>query len=172
MTRARALAAILVLAGLLAAGCAGLGDDGDGIALEKVADREPAPRFSVKALDGGGRVTLDGRSGRPVILNFWASWCEPCTEEMPEIVAFARAHPEVDVVGLAVNDAPSDSRRFAEGVGVQFPLGIDRDADVLAEFGGSGLPVTAIIDARGRIAAMAVGGVTEDDLDGVAADLG
>jgi thiol-disulfide isomerase/thioredoxin len=163
-----ALAAVL----LTVSGCAGLGEEGGTVTLASQADRAPAPAVAVPALDGGKRITLAALRGRPVVLNFWASWCEPCTEEMPTLVEFSREHPGLDVVGLAVNDRPADSRRFARQVGADFTLGVDGDGDVAARFGASGLPVTVIIDSAGRVATTVFGPMSRDDLESVADQLG
>ena len=166
------LLAVLAIA-VLAAGCggaAGLGG-GDTQPIQPARDRQPAPAVSVASLDGGPDLTLASREGRPVILNFWASWCEPCQRETPALVAFSKANPGLDVVGLAVNDRPADSRRFAAQMKIPYDLGADRDADVASEFGVQGLPVTVIIDAEGRIADTFVGEITRAQLDGYAAQL-
>ncbi|WP_217921724.1 TlpA family protein disulfide reductase [Miltoncostaea oceani] len=172
MTR-RALALLAVVAAaLVVAGCGGGGLGGDAIQTVQTApDRDPAPEISVPALDGGGTVTLDDRD-RPVILNFWASWCEPCTREMPALVEFATVHPELDVVGIAVNDRPADSRRFAEEIGIPFELGVDRSGDVAADFNVQGLPVTVVIDAEGRVASVFPGEIDREQLDAFAQQLG
>ena len=168
----RALALLLAAALLVVGGCAGLGGEGDTVALTPEADREPAPAVTAPALDGGEPVRLAALRGRPVVLNFWASWCEPCTDEMPVLVTFAREHPGLAVVGLAVNDRRADSLRFARQVGADFTLGVDRDADVAARFGASGLPVTAIIDREGRVATTVFGPISRETLDGFADQLG
>ena len=169
----RALALLLASALLVVAGCAGLGEDSSTVALRAPADRQPAPPVTVPALDGGKPVTLAAFRGTPVLLNFWASWCEPCTEEMPTLVTFSKEHPGLDVVGLAVNDRPGDSRRFAREVGADFTLGIDRDADVAAEFDATkGLPTTVVIDREGRIATTVYGPVSRTALEGFADQLG
>ena len=167
-----ALLAVLAIA-LVAAGCggaAGLGGD-DTRQVQPEGDRPPAPAVSAPALDGGPDLTLASRGGRPVILNFWASWCEPCQRETPALVAFSKANPGLDVVGLAVNDRLGDSRRFAARLKIPYDLGADRDADVASRFGVQGLPVTVIIDADGRIADTFVGEITRAQLDGYAAQL-
>ena len=158
---------------LLASGCgaAGLGGD-ETRPVEPDADRTPAPAVSVTSLDGGPDLTLASYAGRPVVLNFWASWCEPCQRETPALVAFSKANPGLDVVGIAVNDRPSDSRRFAQSKKIPYDLGIDRDAEVASKFGVQGLPVTVIIDAEGRIADTFVGEIARTQLDGYAAQLG
>ena len=79
----------------------------------------------------------------------------------------------MSVVGLAVNDRPAYSRRFAKKVGADFPLGIDRDADVAAKFDATiGLPMSVIIDQEGRIATTIYGPVSRTALEGYADQLG
>ena len=161
----RLIAAALAAVALLAAGCSEAG-------LDPAPTGEPggpAPAFSVPALSGEGRVALADHRGTPVVLNFWASWCGPCKKEMPDLVAFAEEHPEVAVIGLAVNDDPGDSRRFAERYGVGYELGIDRRADVAGEYGATGLPVTVFVDREGRIVSTQFGSVTRPDLETFAA---
>jgi thiol-disulfide isomerase/thioredoxin len=164
-----AAAAVLVVL----AGCSGggLGENTDQ-QLVPPPDRKAAPKVDVPALDGDGRLTLAAHRGTPVVLNFWASWCEPCQRETPELVAFAKRHPDIAVVGLAVNDVPADARRFARKEGVTYELGVDRDADAAGEFGVSGLPVTAIIDADGRLASTYIGEISEAQLESFAKQLG
>jgi cytochrome c biogenesis protein CcmG, thiol:disulfide interchange protein DsbE len=170
MTRSAALL-LTIVATVLLAGCGG-GGLGGGAAVTVAApgDREPAPALEVAALDGGAPVTLADRD-RPVVLNFWASWCEPCTREMPALVEFHNLRPELDVVGVAVNDRPADSRRFAEEIGIPFALGTDPSGDVAGRFGVQGLPVTLVIDARGRIAATHPGEIDRAQLEAYADQL-
>ncbi|MDX6556129.1 MAG: cytochrome c biosis protein CcmG, thiol:disulfide interchange protein DsbE [Miltoncostaeaceae bacterium] len=176
----RLLAAALAALALAVAGCseAGLdasnaptrtagqavGPDGKPIveAGQKGAD------FSVPSLDDGDPITLADYRGKPLVLNFWASWCGPCKRELPDLVAFATAHPEIAVLGLAVNDDPSDSRKFAEKYRVDYDLGVDDRARVAGEYGATGLPVTIYLDREGRILGSRFGGVTEADLDAFA----
>lgn len=165
------LVAIAIAAVLAGCGAAGLGENTDQ-QLIAPPDRKAAPKIDQPALDGDGRVTLAAHRGRPVILNFWASWCEPCQRETPELVAFAKRHPTIDVVGLAVNDIPSDARRFARRESVTYELGLDRGADAAGKFGVSGLPVTAVIDAEGRLAATFIGEISEAQLESFAKQLG
>jgi cytochrome c biogenesis protein CcmG/thiol:disulfide interchange protein DsbE len=162
--RALVLAAVAAIACLAAACGGGLGD-GAGASTAPPAEREAAPGFRVPSLEGGGEIALADYRGTPVVLNFWASWCGPCREEMPALVEFADANPGLRVVGLAVNDRPEDSRRFARSLGVDFDLGVDRDGDVAASYGATGLPITVVIDARGRVATTWFGPITRDDLD-------
>jgi cytochrome c biogenesis protein CcmG, thiol:disulfide interchange protein DsbE len=169
-----ALAFCLVGACIAVAGCgsAGLGEGQAPPPTVAVKDRRPAPSFSLPALDGDGRVTLAAHRGRPVVVNFWASWCEPCKRETPALVAFSKAHPEVDVVGLATTDRPADSRAFAKRYGVPYPLGVDRSGDVGNRYGIAGLPTTIIVDQQGRVFVSWSGPITQDDLERFAKELG
>jgi len=172
MRRAFALLVAVAVATTLA-GCSGggLGENTDQ-QLVPPPDRKEAPKVDLPALDGDGRVTLASHRGTPVVLNFWASWCEPCQRETPALIAFSKRHPGIDVVGLAVNDTPADARRFATKEGVPYALALDRDADAANDFGVSGLPVTAIIDADGRLASTYIGEISEAQLESFAKQLG
>jgi cytochrome c biogenesis protein CcmG, thiol:disulfide interchange protein DsbE len=168
----RTLAALaLIVAAAALAGCAGLGAEED-VSLVPEQDRTTAPAFRVPALDGSGEVSLADHAGRVVVLNFWASWCAPCRNEMPALVEFADATPGVDVVGLAVTDRPADSRDFAREFGVDYDLGIDRRGDTIARYGASGLPVTVFVDEEGRVAQTAFGELTREQLNAYADLLG
>jgi len=167
-----ALTAIVVIAAV-ATGCQAAGLGGDATRpIAPTTARAPAPPLSAAPLNGGPRVTLASHRGKPVVLNFWASWCEPCQKETPELVAFAKAHPGLDVVGIAVNDLPADSRRFAAKMRIPYELGVDRSGDVARSFGATGLPVTVIIDAEGRVADTFLGQIRRKQLNGYAEQLG
>jgi peroxiredoxin len=159
----RPLIALLAVLALVVAGCS---DDVGGVASTPEDQRADAPSFSLDGLDGG-TVSLADFAGAPVLINFWASWCEPCREEMPALQRFSTATQGVKVLGIAVNDAPSDSRAFARQVGVTFPLAVDRDASLAAKYGVTGLPVTVLVDAQGRVVSTTRGPVSEADLAAV-----
>jgi thiol-disulfide isomerase/thioredoxin len=104
----------------------------------------------------GGELVMAALRGRPLVINFWATWCPPCVKEMPELDRFQRefARDGWQVVGLAI-DGPTPVRQFLEKVPVSFAIG-------LAGFGGTelartlgntrgGLPFTAVFDARGQL---------------------
>lgn len=160
-------AIVLVLAAavaVVAGGCGGSGLGGDLTqTVVEEADRDPAPELSVPSLQGLEPVTLEGRD-KPVILNFWASWCEPCTREMPALIDLHNLRPGVDVVGVAVNDRVSDSLEFAEDLGIPFELGVDRSGETAARFNVTGLPVTVVIDDEGRVASVFPGEISREQL--------
>jgi thiol-disulfide isomerase/thioredoxin len=145
----------IVVAGLLAAWA--FGDSGDS---------DAAPDFTVELLDGGSFTLSEhlADDGRPLILNLWASWCGPCRAEMPDIDAYALAHPELAVLGVAVEDVLAKALEFAEEVQVSYPLGFD-EGDFRELYPSIGLPATYFIDPDGTIAGVINGIVTEDSLD-------
>jgi thiol-disulfide isomerase/thioredoxin len=126
---------------------------------EETSLGRPAPAFVLPRLSGGGTVALAGLRGRPVVLNFWASWCAPCREETPLLVRVHRRYGDrVQFVGVDAEDRPEDARRFAQQYHVDYPLVRMEDDRLVDAYGVPGLPTTVFIDARGRIAARTVGG--------------
>jgi cytochrome c biogenesis protein CcmG, thiol:disulfide interchange protein DsbE len=171
--RALALALVAVLApAITACSGGGLGDQGSVTSVVPASQRREAPTISVPNLAGGPRVTLAALRGHPVVVNFWASWCEPCKKETPQVVAFAKSHPSVDVVGIAVNDRPADSRRFARKEGVRYTLGSDPEADVASAYGVKALPVTVVVDSEGRVAKTIFGATDAKQLAALTSALG
>lgn len=84
---------------------------------------------------------------------------------MPVLQEFAAESPNVAVVGVAVNDSESDSRQFAEQRDIEFPLAVDGDGSVSADYGVTGLPVTVVIDGDGKVATTWFGEITREELD-------
>lgn len=128
---------------------------------------EPGPDFTLVLFDGT-RFTLSehlDRDGRPVVMNFWASWCVPCREEMPDFDAVARRNPEVLFLGVAVQDTETAAREFAEEIAVSYPLGLDADGAILEKYPILGLPATWFITSEGIIAARWMGQLDQDGLE-------
>jgi len=128
---------------------------------------EPAPDFSVELFGGGSFSLADhlATDGRPVIVNLWASWCTPCRQEMPIIDAFAAAHPEIAVIGVAVMDDIGLAGEFAEEIAVSYPLGFDDREQVMVGYRVTGLPATFWIAPDGTILKRLFGVVTAESLD-------
>lgn len=161
----------LVGAGLAAGGCGGSTTSVTPRVLPD-AERPPPVAVSVPRLAGTGDLAIGVPGPRPTLVNLWASWCGPCREEMPAVQRFAEANPGVRVVGVAIDDAPDAAREFAREVGVAFPLGVDRDDRVGDGYGVTGLPMTLLLDRRGRLASTWAGPVTRGDLDDLVSGLG
>ncbi|MFQ5644852.1 MAG: redoxin domain-containing protein [Thiogranum sp.] len=127
--------------------------------LQEVAERPPAPDFTLRDMDGVEH-TLSGYRGKVVILNFWASWCPPCREEMPSMQRAWEEFRTEDVVMLAVNVGEDEDSifEFTASYPVEFPLLLDSDSAVIGSWPVRGLPTTFIIDPQGRIVYRAIGG--------------
>jgi peroxiredoxin len=119
----------------------------------------PAKAFTLKTL-AGDPVSLSDYRGKTVFLNFWASWCQPCVEELPSIVALDKAMKGRPFVILAVSedDSAGDVRKFFGGMTPGFPIVMDDDQKVTREYGTFKFPETYVIDASGRIRAKFIGG--------------
>lgn len=157
-------AAILALGGLAACG-------GDESATRGERPRA-APSFSVERLGGGENITNSSLSGTPTIVNFWASWCTPCREEMPALAKFAKNSATVRVVGIATSDDAGDAQKFADQVDVDYTLGIDPDGKLLGRFGATGLPATYVLNSDGEVVRTSFGAIDLDEIDALVAGVG
>ncbi len=134
---------------------------------------DPAPEFSLATLDGSGTVVnLSDHLGQPIVLNFWASWCAPCRDEMPHFVNSFRANHESGVVFIAINvQDPSiaDARGFVEEFEIPVDDGYilvrDTTGRTTISWGIGGLPATFFIDTEGIVLSRYVGGVNAGILE-------
>ncbi len=138
-----------------------------------VAVGDPAPDFTLPSLTGGSPVGLHalGRDrGRPVVLNFFASWCTPCRKETPLLARTAAAErakvAPLQFVGVDVADKPTDALPFVASSGITYPVGTDADFRVSATlYGLNGEPNTFFIDSSGRVVGHVIGAVTPTQLN-------
>ena len=157
------LCAVVALVALLAYGLIN-NEPNRGVEQALVAGgREPAPEVDLPRLSGDGNGSLDDYKGQVVVLNFWASWCEPCRAESPLLQRWHKrlAKRNATVLGVDVQDVSGDARDFAAEFGLTYPMLRDGPGDIRDEFGILGLPETFVVDRRGRIAAVARGPVDE-----------
>jgi len=142
-----------------------------------VATIAPAALFAATFTDAAGTARSLGQfQGKVLVLNFWATWCEPCRAEMP---AFERLHQRWAARGvqfLGLSDEPTGkAQHFGRSLGVGYPLwtGGDQVADLSRRLGNrlGGLPHTVVLDRRGEVAAQRVGPYTEPELEKILADL-
>ena len=125
----------------------------------------PAPAFSLPRLDGKGSVSLASLRGKTVVLNFFASWCDPCKREAPDLQALWSRYRGKGVVVLGVDsgDARGDARRFLAAHGITYPIVFDPNETLaLGNYALPGLPVTYVIDPAGRIVGERVLGPISD----------
>ncbi len=126
-----------------------------------------APAFHLKALDGSRTVSLAAFRGKAVVLNFWASDCPPCKQEMPTLQAAAErwSTKPVTVVGIDVLDSKSAARAFAHKHGVTYPIAFDPLGDTVGPYGATYTPTTFFVDRRGRIVKRILGPLTASTLN-------
>ena len=133
---------------------------------------KPAPEFSLPALDGDGEnLGSADFTGRPYVVNFWASWCAPCREEAPALESFYRTWSSqgVGMVGIVYSDSPDEARAFREEFGLTYPQVTDPGGVTAIDFGVFGIPETYVVDERGIVMAKIAGAVSAGTLDEVLA---
>jgi peroxiredoxin len=152
-------------AGLLLGLCGlRLANGGELGTLVAVPDRPAAPAFTL--LDLNGKVqALAAYRGRVVIVNFWATWCEPCRKEMPSLERAWTQARERGLTVLAVNwgDPAEAVEAFLKTTPVSFPVLLSGDGEILAQWSVKGLPTTFVLDPDGRIAYRVTGDLVWDE---------
>jgi cytochrome c biogenesis protein CcmG, thiol:disulfide interchange protein DsbE len=160
-----------LLAGLLVYGIVQRGDDRTLDAAVRDGKRPPAPDHVLPRLASPGTGSLASYRGRVVFLNFWASWCDPCRQEVPLLTRFQRKlGTRGTVLGVTYKDDPAASLAFARRFGVNYPSLRDSKLQLAPEYGTRALPETFVIDARGRLVAVSRGQVSEAFLDDALAE--
>lgn len=156
--------AVLVL---VAARAGGAGGGRTKLGVVEVTRRTPAPDFVLPDLvDARLQLDSDQFRGRPLVLNFFASWCGPCRKEMPTLQsAAARFSGTVDFVGVDHLDSRSQALDLLARTGVTYRTGYDRAGRVAEDYGVRGLPTTVFVSGDGRIVARRLGEIRGEELD-------
>ena len=177
----RVATVLLVAAGicLLTAGCGrtpeGLTAEaltpGIGVTSYAIGERNSMPPIAGATLSGA-QLDLATLAGSVVVLNSWASWCAPCIEETPELLAASSSTASLDVVfvGLNVKDEPTKARKFVEQLQIPYDSIMDPEGALLAtlpEVSPGALPSTLVIDRTGRVAVRIIGQVPPGELAGI-----
>jgi peroxiredoxin len=125
-----------------------------------------APDFELKD-PAGTPVSLTSLRGKPVWLNFWASWCQGCKDEMPSISALHDKYASVglQVIGINVQETPSTVRDFAASRAITWPLLLDSDGRITDRYFVNGLPYHVFIDASGTITSLYPGVLTQPAME-------
>jgi len=124
----------------------------------------PAPDFSLAALHGE-EFKLSALRGKPVVLNFWATWCPPCRAELPELKSASERYAgQVAIVGVNQAESPATVAEFASQLGLIFPIPLDQRGEASRVYGVRSLPTTFFIDRHGIIRQIQSGPLTEATL--------
>ena len=169
--RVRWMPLIGALAACWALSAASVTADSDGLSRLKVSRAgagAPMPSFQLTTLDGKV-IESSGLAGKVVVLNFWATWCGPCKEEMPALDRLSRQFAEKDVAVLTITNDPERRgiEHFMKQVGSTLPVLLDEQRDVSLAFMVRGLPTTVFIGKNGTILGRAVGPRAWDSPDAI-----
>jgi cytochrome c biogenesis protein CcmG, thiol:disulfide interchange protein DsbE len=164
MNRTVLLVGAVIAAALVGVLFVGLGKDP--AAIESPLIGKPAPTFALRQVGTQAIIDVSQFRGKPVIVNFWATWCNPCWEEQPVLVANARVlQPNVQFLGVVFQDEESKILDFLAQRGSGYPTVVDKAGKTAIAYGVGGVPETFFLDANGVIVAKYVGPMTSDDIE-------
>jgi thiol-disulfide isomerase/thioredoxin len=167
----RRLSALLVVFGLVAAACSAGGEQP--IVAAPSPGAAMAPDFTVETIDGVTFTLSETLRQRPVVINFWASWCPPCRLEMPDFDEISRATPGVQFIGVAIGDTEDAATAYAREIGISYPIAVDLTGSVAAAYGVNALPQTWLVAQNGQVVRTVRGAITKEVLsDLIRQDLG
>ena len=163
MTKHTRILAVIAtaLVGMLALTACGAGG-GEPVAAPERRAAPPIEGFDVVT---GDPLSLAQFAGTPVVVNFWASWCGPCKEELPALQEFADSHPEAQVLGVNFQDSKSDAQEIQAEIGFSFPSVFDPRGEFGADYAIPGMPTTFFLDAEHRIAGRLAGGADTEQFE-------
>ena len=129
-------------------------------------ERPLAENFTLRRLNGDGSLSLSSLRGKVVVINFWASWCEPCKSEAPRFqAAFERYRDRVAFVGIDTTDFSGEAHSFLSRYGVTYPNVRDPNGRVLHDYGGLPIPRTFVVAPSGHVQGYIYGEAREEELD-------
>ncbi len=168
----KTLAIFIILLAVAVAGCApGLAQQPPAApaADTGVTPGKSAPRFTLKDL--GGNAVAVPAPGRVTVVNFWATWCPPCREEMPELQKFAAANPAVAFYAVNIQEPAAKVQAFLNQQGYTMPVLLDAGGNVAQTYRVTAIPTTVVVDKDGVIKFRRTGPVTDAELAGLIRDL-
>jgi len=170
MNRTVLVIGTIITAALIALLFLGLGRDPKHIASPLIG--KPAPAFTLKRAGSGEAIDLASLRGKPVVLNFWATWCAPCWEEHPVLNETSRAFGDrVQFLGVVFQDQESKILGFLEQRGAAYPTVVDNRGKTAIAYGIGGVPETFILDANGTIVVKHDGPITAGQLQSYLAEV-
>ena len=163
MNRTVLIIGLLIVAAIVIILFAGLGKDP--AAIESPLIGRAAPGFALKAVGTGETIDLAQFRGKPVIVNFWATWCRPCWDEHPVLTQTAQAlGGQVQFVGVVFQDEESKIKNFLQQRGWAYPTLVDQAGKTAIAYGVGGVPETYFLDKNGVIVAKFAGPMSADDI--------
>jgi len=161
MNRTVLAVGIAIAATLVAVLFVGLGKDPQAINSPLVG--RPAPSFALREVGSARPINLEQFRGKPTVINFWATWCAPCYEEHPILVASARSmQPQVQFLGVVFQDSEEKIQAFLRDRGTAYPTVVDNAGKTAIAYGVGGVPETFFLDANGTIVAKYSGPLTTE----------
>jgi cytochrome c biogenesis protein CcmG/thiol:disulfide interchange protein DsbE len=166
--RVVALVVGVVMLALLGLMIWGIGRAAQGSVGEVRLSARPAPPFTIPLMNGtpdGKPFDLAATKGKPVLINFWASWCIPCEDEAGTLErAFRQYGDRVTFIGVNVQDTDANARDFLRRFGVTYPNGVDASGAVAVDYGMSGVPESYFVDRNGQLSRKWQGPLDDDRL--------
>lgn len=163
-TRTVVWGVVAVLAAVGLAFALSTAPQGDVTVAGTVALGDPAPDITMTDFDGE-RFRLSDYEGKPLVVNFWASWCPNCIAEMPEFEKVHRAMSgDIAFLGINTSDSKSAAKELARATGVTYRLASDPRGEAFQALGGVGMPATVFIDAAGNVVDVVVGQFSKEML--------
>lgn len=160
------LICFLLLLAALAGGCASDNPKTTAAAPTAAAQAaQAAPDFSFTYLDGT-KSSLSELRGKPVFLNFWATWCPPCIGEMPHFNSvYPRYKDKINFLAISLDDSMQEASAFMQQKGYSFPSGYGNVNDIAGKYEIQGIPTSLLLDANGNVIESKVGAMTEAELE-------
>ena len=163
MNRTVLVVGIAIAAALVAVLFMGLGKDP--AAIRSPLINKPAPTFALREVGTNRTIDIAEFRGKPLVINFWATWCMPCWEEHPVLVANARRlQPNVQFLGVVFDDKEDKILGFLQQRGTSYPTLVDDKGKTAIAYGVGGVPETYFLDGNGVIRVKHTGPMSTDDI--------
>lgn len=126
---------------------------------------KPAPAFQLPTLSGEAKVKLNDFRGKPVLIDFWASWCAPCKKSLPELQKLESQFPQLRILAINIDDHRERAVRFMENNELDLTVLFDQKKSVVEQYGVSAMPSALLIDRKGVVQGVFSGYTHEDMVD-------